>query len=164
MTKRKGGSSNVLDRSSPERAILHDYVLRGKTIESIARARRLDVAEVKRIIDTEAAAALSGEGLRRDLYVEHTRLQALLRKHFDAAMEGDTVAAALYVKTSERLASMTGTNAPHGHAVMVIHATAPRPEDEVTNTQRMLEAVRALRQQADAATIDGQVEGSDKLN
>jgi hypothetical protein len=132
----------------PDReAILRGLVYGGGTVESIARARRLRVAEVARIVDKEAARRLSGEELRRGLYVETMRLEALLRRHFAAAMQGDTISAALYVKTSERLSSMIGTNAPIGHAVHVINSS--EPVEQVSSTRKLLEAIRRLRGEAE---------------
>jgi hypothetical protein len=149
-------------KGGPDReAILRDFVYGGQSVESIARSRRLTVAEVTRIVDEEAARRMSGEELRRGLYVEAVRLEALLRRHFAAAMEGDTISAALYVKTSERLSSMIGTNAPIGHAVHVIHSSA-KPVEQGTSTQRMLEAIRRLRNEPEPE--DEQEPLEDKLN
>jgi hypothetical protein len=142
----------------PDReAILRNLVFGGQSIERIARARRLTVAAVTRIVDEEAARALNAAALRRGLYVETVRLEALLKKHFAAAMEGDTVSAALYVKTSERLNSMLGTNAPIGHAVHVINSS--ETVEQPSNTVRLLQAIRRLKGEP-----DDEPPGEDKLN
>src|SRR5262249_43214376 len=64
--------------------------------------------------------------LRRELLFEVMRHRALCGKYFDKAMagDGDRDAGILYIKASERLATLLGMNAPIGHAVQVIHATA----------------------------------------
>ena len=79
-------------------SILRDLVY-GESVESIARARGLMIAEVERILDEEAARQLGARELRRGMCLEKMRLEALLRKHFAAAIEGDTTCAVLYVKT-----------------------------------------------------------------
>jgi hypothetical protein len=106
-------------------AIIHEAV-HGCALRDIARSHDLTVAEVRKIIDEEAALAFSGEQLRREWLLEARRLRELGQKYFSRAMTGDdTNSAAIFIKASERLATLTGMNAPIGHAVQVIHATAP---------------------------------------
>jgi hypothetical protein len=138
------------DRTS----ILRDLVY-GETRESIARTRGLSTSD---ILDEEAARQLGAEELRRGLCLEKLRLEALLRTHFARAMEGDTVCAALYVKTSERLNSMLGTNAPIGHAVTLIHSAA-EPVEQETSTRKMLRALRRLRGEPEEDEPPGEDQG-----
>ena len=79
------------------------------------------------------------------LYLEAQRLDLLKQRVWVLAMrDGNLPAASVYVKASERLASLVGMNAPLGHVVNVIGA-APEPEQTQSSTHRLLETIRLLR-------------------
>src|SRR5262249_42508697 len=63
------------------------------------------------------------------------RLAAVELKFYNKAVEGDgdPQSAIVFVKTSERRATLAGANAPIGHAVTVMHQAAPARE--LTSTQ-----------------------------
>jgi hypothetical protein len=86
-----------------------------------------------------------GEQLRRELRLEVTRLNALAEKYYGKAMagDGDVNSGALYVKLSERKATLLGLNAPIGHAVQVIHSTAPIRQQ--TSTDLLRAAIDRIR-------------------
>jgi hypothetical protein len=99
------------------------------------------VAEVRKIIDQEAALAFSGEQLRREWLLEARRLRELGQKYFARAMTDDDInCAAIFIKASERLATLTGMNAPIGHAVQVIHPPAAQ-----TSTEQIRAAIDRIR-------------------
>jgi len=127
--------------------IIFDRVY-GKSVEAIARARRLSVAAVEAILDREAEKALGARELRRLLFVEARRIEALKQLLWNKAMEGDNASAAIFAKLSERLATMVGLNAPVGHYVQISSTLEPAVE-QGTSTQRMLEAIRRLRNEPD---------------
>src|SRR5215471_1788768 len=130
------------DREDGE-AIILDRV-HGKSVEAIARERGLSVPAVERILDAEAERALGAHELRRMLFVEARRIEALKQLLWDKAMAGDNASAAVFAKLSERLASMIGLNAPSGHYVSISSTLEPAVE-RGTSTTRMLEAIKRLR-------------------
>lgn len=124
-------------------AIIHEAV-HGRALRDIARSHDLTVAEVRKIIDQEAALAFSGEQLRREWLLEARRLRELGQKYFGRAMTDDDInCAAIFIKASERLATLTGMNAPIGHAVQLIHATAPPAAQ--TSTEQIRAAIDRIR-------------------
>ena len=134
----------------PDAAQIVQAVAFGQPVRDVAAAHGLTEAEVRDTIGQEAARCFDGEQLRRELLLETQRLEALGRKYFVAGMRGDLNAAALYCKISERKATLIGLNAPIGHAVQLIHATAP-PE-QMSSTERLREAVDRIRTKRLAAS------------
>ena len=131
-----------------EDAILREVVI-GKTVREVARARGLTVPEVNRVLDLAAARRFSGEGVRRALLRETERLEILTQQLWDQAVrDHDLHAAAVCIKASERLASLTGMNHPLGHIVTV--SSTLEPVEQASSTQRMLEAIRLLRSEHEA--------------
>ena len=122
----------------------------GKTTREIARDRRVTVPEINRILDLAAAGAFSAEGLKRTMLLEAEQLIHLKNQLWERAMDGDNTASALYIKAAERLATMIGLNAPHGHVVMITSTMAPA--DTATSTQKMLAAIRLLRNEEPEAS------------
>src|SRR5215831_17347606 len=99
------------------------------SLAEIAAAQGMTVSQVREIIDQEAARCFAGEELCRAWLLEARRLRELGQKYYDKAI-GDCESAAnsaiIFIKASERLATLTGMNAPIGHAVqLMVHATAP---------------------------------------
>ena len=105
-------------------------------MREIAHDHRLTISDVLRIIDAAAAEAFSGEQLRREWLLESRRLRELGQKYFSRAMSNDDInSAAIFIKASERLATLVGLNAPVGHSVSIIHASAPPVQQ--TSTQQL---------------------------
>jgi hypothetical protein len=131
----------MLDDADHE-AIVHEAV-QGRAVREIARSRKLMATEVEHILDIAAERAFNGEQLRRDLLIEVRQLRELKQKLWDRAVkENDLTAAAVYVKCSERLASMIGLNMPAAFSVNLIQA-APSQE-RPTSTARFAAVIERL--------------------
>lgn len=119
-----------------DRDAIINEAIHGTALREIARSHALTLAEVRSVIDDEAAHAFSGEQLRREWWLEASRLRALGQRYFDRAMSDDDMnaanAAAIYIKASERLSSLTGLNAPQSSAVTLINATPPAGQQSST--------------------------------
>ena len=120
----------------------HDAIIReasrGGSLRDIAKGHGLTVTEVRKIIDEEAAQAFNGEQLRREWLYEARRLRELGQRYYDKAMtdaEDASSSAIIFLKASERLATLTGMNPVQGHAVQLIHSTAPLSQQ--TSTQQI---------------------------
>lgn len=124
----------------------------------------MTIAAVDAILDEEARRALGAGELRRLLYIEACRLEAIKAVLLEKAIAGENAAAAIYVKVSERLATMLGINAPREHLVSI--SATIQHDGKGTSTQEMLEAIRHLRGEAEAEqTVEGEAEPDpDKLN
>ena len=96
----------------------HDAILReavtGRSVRNIAKARGMTMPELNRVLVLEA------ERLRRP-----------------------SMSAAVYVKCSERLASMVGMNHPHGHLVTISGSLVPIEHE--TSTEKLAEVIRQLK-------------------
>ena len=120
--------------SDPE-AIL-DALAAGLSIEKAAKRFHLPVAEVRRILKDEVERCRDGEHLREVWALADRRLAAVEVKFYNKALEGDgdPQSAIVFVKTSERRATLADANKPIGHAVTIMTATAPpyspRPRNE----------------------------------
>lgn len=133
-------------RENPDHDAIIPAAVHGRALGEIARSHDLTLAEVRSIIDAEAARAFSGEELRRELLLEARRLRELGQRYFDRAMADDDMnaanAAAIYIKASERLATLTGMNAPQNSAVTLINATPAAGQQ--TSTERLTAVINAL--------------------
>jgi hypothetical protein len=74
-------------------------------VRAIVRAHGLSVTEVDAIIDRRAAEMFAGDKLRRKMFIEDARLEALGELHYQRGKDGDVASGALYVKISERRAT-----------------------------------------------------------
>jgi hypothetical protein len=118
-----------------EAAILREATM-GKPVREIAKARGMTVPEVNHVLDLEAERLFGAAGLRRAMLLETERLGLLKQSLWTRAMtDGDLQAAAVYVKASERLASMVGMNHPLGHLVTI--SGSLEPIEHETSTQQL---------------------------
>jgi hypothetical protein len=102
-------------------------VANGMPLRDVAKAHALTVTEVRKVLDEESERCLSGAELRRQLLLEARRLRELEQKYYGKAMgDGEQAAssAIIFIKASERLATLMGMNAPIGHCVQLIHQAA----------------------------------------
>src|SRR5262252_5691559 len=102
----------------------------GVLMREIALQHRISEDEVRAIIDQEAARCFEAAHLRRQFLLEARRLRELGQKYYAKAMagDGDVNSAAIYIKASERLATLSGGNHPIGYAVQLI-ANDPLPSE-----------------------------------
>jgi hypothetical protein len=122
-------------------AIVHEAA-RGLPLREIARSRSMTVTDVTQALDEAAKRAFSGEELiiRRQLLLEVHRLREIERKHFERCDE--VPSAAIYLKSSERLASLIGMNQPIGMSVQLIQAKQIEQQESSTqNLRRIFEEV-----------------------
>jgi len=140
------------DLASDDAAILRETI-EGKSVQEIARQRGMTLAEVNHAIDAEAQRMFSGEGTRRAVAIEAQRLDLLKQKLWQRYMqEGDNPSAALFIKVSERLASMCGWNFPLGHVVQITgHLPQAHPE---TSRERLTRVLAELTGEASTAEPD----------
>ena len=144
----------------PDHDVIIHEAAHGRSLRDIAGSRNLTLDEVRKIVNEEAALALDGQNLRREWLLEARRLRELGQKYFSRAMTDDDLnSGLLYIKASERLATLTGMNAPIGHAVQVMHATAP-PAIGGTSIDRIAAAIDRIR----GKPLDEDSETSDKPN
>ena len=116
------------------------------SLAEIAAAQGMTVSEVREIIDQEAARCFAGEELRRTWLLEARRLRELGQKYYDKAMgdaEDAANSAVIFIKASERLATLTGMNAPQGHSVSLIHEVA-QPHRQ-TGTDKIRAAIDRIQ-------------------
>jgi len=112
----------------PDHEAIVNEAIRGTSLRKIAKARGLTLSDVRKMVDDEAAQAFNGEQLRREWLYEARRLRELGQRYYDKAMtdaEDASSSAIIFLKASERLATLTGMNPVQGHAVQLIHSTAP---------------------------------------
>jgi hypothetical protein len=128
--------------ADPE-AIL-DALAAGLSVERAAERFKLPVAEVRQLLRDEVDRFRDGEYLREVWVLADRRLAAVELKFYNKAVEGDgdPQSAIVFVKTSERRATLAGANAPIGHAVTVMHAAAP---PELTSIDRIEAAIERIR-------------------
>lgn len=119
----------------------------GVSMREIAASHRMSEDEVRAIIDREAARCFEAAHLRRQFLLEARRLRELGQKYYAKAMagDGDVNSAAIYIKASERLATLSGLNHPVSYGVQVI---ASDPPAEPSSTDRIEQALAALRNRA----------------
>jgi hypothetical protein len=110
-----------------EREAIVTAVARGRTVREVSREFERAEAEVRSIVADAVKRAYDGEWLRQEWALEDHRLKQICLKNFAKAMdgEGDSTAAAVYIKASERRATLAGANAPQAYSVHLSHDAAP---------------------------------------
>jgi hypothetical protein len=128
--------------ADPE-AIL-DALAAGLSVEKAAKRFKLPIVEVRNILRDEVDRCRDGEHVREVWALADRRLAAVELKFYNKAVEGDCdpQSAIVFVKTSERRATLAGANAPIGHAVTVMTAAAPA---HLNSTQKLQAAVDRIR-------------------
>jgi hypothetical protein len=127
--------------ADPE-AIL-DTLAAGLSIEKAAKRFRLPVAEVRKILRDEVERCRDGEYMREVWALADRRLAAVELKFYNKALEGDgdPHSAIVFVKTSERRATLAGANMPQSHVLQVVS----QPPEVKTSTQRLRAALDNVR-------------------
>ena len=112
----------------------------GLTIAQAADRFGVSVDEVRDAQKQALAAFSDGGALRLDWMLEAKRLAACGLRFYQIAMrDNDPQAAVIFIKASERRATLMGANAPAAASVKLIHET--RPEEHQTSTQRIRAAL-----------------------
>jgi hypothetical protein len=117
----------------------------GLSVTKASEKFHTPVAEVRQLLRSEIEHCLDGARLREAWSMMDRRLAAIELKFYNRAIEGDgdVQAAQIFVKISERRATLAGLNAPSSHIVQVSHV----PPDQVqTSTERIRAALDRLRE------------------
>lgn len=108
-------------------------------------ARHFDVPEVEvREILKAVERCRDGAHMREVWALADRRLAAVEHKFYNKAIEGDgdPQSAIVFVKTSERRATLNGANMPQSHLLQVVGQPSPR---EMTTTDEIEAAINAIR-------------------
>jgi hypothetical protein len=124
--------------------------IRGQSIEKIAKARRVTVAEVHAVFDRFCDRTLNPDARRHGLAFELARLDRMLEATWPKVVAGDLAAIALAEKLSARRCVMLGLHAPTTAILKIIDESAPR----VTSTQELENVLDGLTEDGPA---DGQI-------
>jgi hypothetical protein len=127
-----------------EREAIVTAIASGKTVRTVSREFERAEAEVRAIVADAVKRAYDGEWLRQEWALEDHRLKQICLKNFGKAIdgEGDSTAAAIYIKASERRATLAGANAPQAYSVHLSHDAAP---EQLNSTQQLRRALDQLR-------------------
>jgi hypothetical protein len=143
-------------------AIINEAV-GGQGVRQIARRHQCSLAEVRATLDEFAPEQLKPSNRAAMLALEISRLETLEAVFLRHAIENmDAQAGTLVVKISQRKAAACGLDQP----VMVrLDVQTVTEHEEGTSTERMLQAVRRLRAEADpTAKPDADEEPTAKPN
>src|SRR5215471_5520421 len=108
----------------------------GLTVTQTADRFGVSIDEVRDAQKQALAAFSDGDALRLDWMLEAKRLAACGMRFYQIAMrDNDPQAAVIFIKASERRATLMGANAPAAASVKLIHEA--KPEEHQTPTQRI---------------------------
>ena len=114
--------------------VVIDALADGLSIVKVARRYGLPQAEVRRMLKEATELCYNGEAMREAWALEDRRLQAVGLKFFHKAMDdGNPSDALVFIKASERRATLAGANMPQAH---VLHV-ATQPVDKRTSTEKL---------------------------
>src|SRR5215831_5414071 len=112
----------------------------GLTLAQTADRFGVSVDEVRDAQKHAIAAFSDGDALRLDWMLESKRLAACGLRFYQIAMrDNDPQAAVIFIKASERRATLMGANAPAAATVKLIHEQKPKPRE--TSTERLRRAL-----------------------
>src|SRR5215831_8847070 len=105
----------------------------GLSMSQVADRFNVTVDEVREAQKQALAAFSDGEALRLDWMLESKRLAAVGMKFYQIAMrDADPAAAVIFIKASERRATLMGANAPAAATVKLIHDAEPKEHKKTT--------------------------------
>jgi hypothetical protein len=108
----------------------------GLTLAQAAKRFRVTIDEVRTAMHQAVKDLADGDALRIEWMLEDKRLRAVGQKFYGIAMrDNDPQAAVIFLKASERRASLNGANAPQSHSVHLMNANAPI--EQKTSTQKI---------------------------
>jgi hypothetical protein len=121
-----------------------DAIADGLAVPEAVHRFGLDEREIRTILKRATERCYDGAYMREAWMLEERRLAAVGLKYYQRAMEGDgdPQAAIIFIKASERRATLRGANSPVGHAVTIMHQAA---EPQLTSTKRIRLAVDAVK-------------------
>ena len=115
----------------------------GLSLAGVADRFGISKSAVQAILKQETDRVYDGAEMRAEWMLTARRLRRMELAFDKKAVEQlDCAAAIVAIKASERRATLTGANAPIGHAVAVMTQSAEEP---TSSTEKMLEAIRRLR-------------------
>ena len=131
----------------------------GLSATKAAKRFGLSLKNVRALIKREADALSDGQTLREQWMLEDRRLRAIGLLFYEKAIkEGNPADAMIFIKASERRATMNGANAPTSHQIHLMNDAAP---DQRSSTQKLSDVLdhvlgitdreRDLRNRRDAA-------------
>jgi hypothetical protein len=123
--------------ADPE-AIL-DALAAGLSVEKAAKRFHAPIAEVRKILRDEVERCRDGEHMREVWTLADRRLAAVELKFYNKALEGDgdPQSAIVFVKTSDRRATLAGANMPQNHVLQVVST----PPEAKSSTRQIREAL-----------------------
>jgi len=120
-----------------------DALIGGLSLAGVADRFGISKSAVQAILKQETDRVYDGAEMRAEWMLTARRLRRMELAFDKKAVEQlDCAAAIVAIKASERRATLTGANAPIGHAVAVMTQSAEEP---TSSTEKMLEAIRRLR-------------------
>jgi hypothetical protein len=127
----------------PDPEAVLDALAAGLSVEKAAQRFCVPADDVRKILKDEIARCRDGEYLREAWTLADRRLAAVELKFYNKALEGegDPHAAIVFVKTSERRATLNGANMPQAHILQVVNS----PPETQTSTERIRAAIDRIR-------------------
>jgi hypothetical protein len=123
--------------------VILDALAGGLSVEKAAKQFRVPADDVRKLLKKEIERCRDGDHLREAWALADRRLAAVEVKFFNRAMqgEGDLQSAIVFIKASERRATMNGANMPQSHVLHVVSA----PQETQTSTERIRAAIDRIR-------------------
>jgi hypothetical protein len=123
--------------------VILDALAGGLSIKKAAQRFHVPVDDVRKLLQEEIERCRDGAHLREVWALADRRLAAVEVKFFNRAMqgEGDLQSAAVFIKASERRATLNGANMPQSHILQVVSA----PQETQTSTERIQAAIDRIR-------------------
>ena len=98
----------------------------GLTIAKTAERFGVTIDEVRTAIKEAVKELSDGDALRQEWMLEDRRLKAIGLKFYNIAMQDDDPQSAIvFLKASERRATLNGLNAPQSYSVQLMNQSAP---------------------------------------
>ena len=116
----------------------------GLTIAKTAERFGVTIDEVRTAIKEAVKELSDGDALRQEWMLEDRRLKAVGLKFYNIAMrDNDPQSAIVFLKASERRATLNGANAPQSYSVQLMNQSAP--VEQMTSIDKIEAAIHRLR-------------------
>jgi hypothetical protein len=114
----------------------------GQTSARVAKRLGVPLKLVRAAMREAVATMADGDTLREEWFLEDHRLKTLGLRFYEIALrDNDPQAAVVFLKASERRATLGGANAPTSYT---IHAINQAPAHEKTSTEKIAETLDQL--------------------